>query len=89
MTETCFFAPHQEAFVAMWDQPYLETCCRSALHRLQLSGQGGRPPDLLDSKCLFRIASMGLCDQRPDGRFVINAEGAATTCRRVLATSFR
>ena len=32
----------------MWDEPYLETCCRSALHRLVLSGAVGRPPDLKD-----------------------------------------
>jgi hypothetical protein len=64
-----------EKFVTVWDQPYLETCCRSALHRLQLSGRAGRPSDLMDGSCLARIASMGLCDQGVDGRFTINAEG--------------
>jgi hypothetical protein len=59
----------------MWHQPYLETCCRSALHRLHLSGRPGRPPHLLDGRCLVRLAAMGLCDQRADGRFVINANG--------------
>jgi hypothetical protein len=59
----------------VWNQPYLETCCRSALHRLHLSGSAGRPPDLLDGACLTRIAAMGLCDRRADGRFAINAEG--------------
>jgi hypothetical protein len=59
----------------MWNQPYLETCCRSALHRLHLSGATGRPPDLPDGACLARIAAMGLCDRRADGRFAINAEG--------------
>jgi hypothetical protein len=60
---------------AVWDQPYLETCCRSALHRLRLSGDAGRPADLPDGPCLARIASMGLCDRRADGRFTITAAG--------------
>jgi len=63
-------------FGCMWDQPYLETCCRSALHRLRLSGEVGRPADLADGPCLVRLASMGLCGERADGRFVINATGA-------------
>ncbi|HEY4044690.1 MAG TPA: hypothetical protein VGM32_22995 [Rhodopila sp.] len=68
----------------MWDQPYLETCCRSALHRLRLSGEAGRPPDLLDGSCLARIASMRLCDQRADGRFVITADGVRRHATEVL-----
>jgi hypothetical protein len=43
-----------------WDQPYLETCCRSALHRLVLAGSAGRPGDLKDAGCLRRLAEMGL-----------------------------
>jgi hypothetical protein len=78
-----------KALVVVWDQPYLETCCRSALHRLQLSRRAGRPPDLLDGKCLLRIASMGLCDQRPDGRFVISAEGIRRHAAEVLQRPFR
>jgi len=73
-----------EKFVGMWDQPYLETCCRSALHRLCLSGWTGRPADMLDGPCLMRIASMGLSDQRPDGRFVINAEGVRRHAAEVM-----
>jgi len=34
----------------MWDEPYLETCCRSALHR---------PAGLKDGPCLERLAGMG------------------------------
>jgi hypothetical protein len=64
-----------ENLVQVWDQPYLETCCRSALHRLHLSGLVGRPPDLLDGSCLIRLASMGLCDQGANGRFIINPDG--------------
>jgi hypothetical protein len=73
--------------VQVWDQPYLETCCRSALHRLRLSGDSGRPADLLDGPCLLRIASMGLCDQRSDGRFMINANGARRHQSEVLKRS--
>ena len=52
-------------------------------------GRAGRPPDLLDGKCLLRIASMGLCDQRPDGRFVISAEGVRRHAAEVLQRPFR
>ena len=45
-----------------WDQPYLETCCRSALHRLVLAGLAGRPGDLKDAGCLRRLADMGLAE---------------------------
>jgi hypothetical protein len=68
----------------MWDQPYLETCCRSALHRLRLSAEIGRPPDRLDAGCLLRLAAMGLCGKTADGRFVISAEGAKRHAKDVL-----
>lgn len=61
----------------MWDQPYLETCCRSALHRLALSGAAGRPPGLKDGPCLDRLAVMGLAKQRQDRRFVLTPAGEA------------
>ncbi|MGA3399891.1 MAG: hypothetical protein ABSC95_11775 [Acetobacteraceae bacterium] len=60
----------------MWHEPYLETCCRSALHRLVLSGSIGRPPALKDGPCLQRLAGMGLAHTRADGRFEVTAEGA-------------
>ena len=44
----------------MYDEPYLETCCRSALHRLVLSAEIGRPGGLKDGPCLERLAEMGL-----------------------------
>jgi hypothetical protein len=68
----------------VWDQPYLETCCRSALHRLRLSETAGRPPDLLDGACLVRLASMGLCLQRADGRFAISEDGVLRHAAEVL-----
>jgi len=43
----------------MWSEPYLETCCRSALHRLVLSCRHGRPKGLKDGPCLERLATMG------------------------------
>ena len=62
----------------MWSDPYLETCCRSALHRLSLAGPIGRPPALKDGPCLERLAGMGLARTRPDGRFEITEPGQRT-----------
>ena len=59
----------------MWDQPYLETCCRSALHRLMLAGPVGRPGGLKDGPCLLRLLEMGLACERVDGRFKATAAG--------------
>jgi hypothetical protein len=58
----------------MWTDRYLETCCRSALHRVMLSGVAGRPHGLKDGPCLERLAGMGLVCERADGRY------ALTTC---------
>ncbi|NVN30328.1 hypothetical protein HUK83_08275, partial [Endobacter medicaginis] len=50
----------------MWDdEPYLETCCRSALHRLTLCDARGRPPVaeltvVKDARCLARLEGLGL-----------------------------
>jgi hypothetical protein len=59
----------------MWNEPYLETCCRSALHRLTLVDAGGRPAGLKDGPCLERLAGMGLARLRGDGRFEITGAG--------------
>lgn len=61
----------------MWRAPYLETCCRSALHRLYLAGPIGRPAGLKDGPCLTRLASLGFAQRRADGRFEITARGQA------------
>jgi hypothetical protein len=61
----------------MWNEPYLETCCRSALHRVVLTGSAGRPPGLKDGPCLIRMAGMGLVCERADGRFEITKAGVA------------
>lgn len=67
----------------MWDQPYLETCCRSALHRTVLTGAAGRPDGLKDGPCLHRLAGMGLVCTRADGRFEITDAGAARHSREI------
>jgi hypothetical protein len=68
----------------MWNEPYLETCCRSALHRLSLAGPVGRPGGLKDGPCLERLNGMGLVCERADGRYELTAEGAARHGRDVL-----
>ncbi|MDO9708687.1 hypothetical protein [Paracraurococcus lichenis] len=68
----------------MWNEPYLETCCRSALHRLTLVGEPGRPDGLKDGPCLARLREMGLAERRADGRYVPTAEGVARHAREVL-----
>ncbi len=59
----------------MWSEPYLETCCRSALHRLALVGPVGRSAESKDLACLARLAEMGMAGMRPDGRFEITGAG--------------
>ncbi len=71
----------------MWNEPYLETCCRSALHRLALCGEHGRPGGLKDGPCLVRLAGMGLARERGDGRFEITATGRARHGGEILKTT--
>ena len=61
----------------MWNEPYLETCCRSALHRVTLSGERGRPDGTKDGPCLHRLAAMGFVCERQDGRFEATEAGRA------------
>ncbi len=68
----------------MWDEPYLETCCRSALHRVVLSGGAGRPPALKDGPCLVRLAKMGFVCERTDGRYELTEAGNARHEREIL-----
>ncbi len=69
---------------AVWDQPYLETCCRAALHRLFLCGRAGRPAGLADDPCLKRLSDMDLCRRRGDGRYEITLTGARRHATEVL-----
>lgn len=59
----------------MWNEPYLETCCRSALHRVTLSGASGRPDGMKDGPCLHRLATMGFVCERQDNRFETTEAG--------------
>ena len=68
----------------MWTEPYLETCCRSALHRLVLAGASGRPSGLADTPCLYRIADRGLAAPGPDGRFQATPAGLARHRSEIL-----
>jgi hypothetical protein len=72
------------ALVNDWNEPYLESCCRAALHRLMLIGEAGRPEGLKDGPCLLRLQGMGLAAQRVDGRFHATPEGAARHASEVL-----
>jgi hypothetical protein len=68
----------------MWNQPYLETCCRSALHRLTLCGGHGRPPGLKDGPCLARLTALGFACERVDGRYAITEAGRARHATEIL-----
>jgi len=68
----------------MWDEPYLETCCRSALHRLVQAGRIGRPGGLKDGPCLVRLAGMGMVCERVDGRYEITDAGRARHASEVM-----
>jgi hypothetical protein len=68
----------------MWNEPYLETCCRAALHRLVLSGEAGRPPGLKDGRCLERLAGMALARPRADGRYATTPAGVARHAQEIL-----
>ncbi len=65
----------------MWSEPYLETCCRSALHRLALVGPVGRSTESKDAACLARLAEMGMAGMRPDGRYEITGAGVEEHAR--------
>ncbi len=70
----------------MWNEPYLETCCRAALHRLFLSGPDGRPSGISDDPCLRRLAQAGLCQQDNNGRIGLTPEGTRRHATEVLNT---
>jgi hypothetical protein len=68
----------------MWNEPYLETCCRSALHRLTLVRRHGRPAGLADEPCLRRLEGQGFAGLRPDGRFEITPAGRSRHASEIL-----
>ena len=71
----------------MWNEPYLETCCRSALHRLCLSGKDGRPRALKDEPCLERLARKGFACVGEDDRFHVTEAGEARHRSEILRKS--
>lgn len=73
----------------MWNEPYLETCCRSALHRMALCGALGRPAGLKDGPCLARLAEMGFAQRRGDERFEITLAGRTRHDREILKLAFQ
>ncbi len=68
----------------MWNEPYLESCCRATLHRLVLAGAIGRPDGLKDGPCLERLAASGLVRRRGDQRFEVTEAGRARHASEVL-----
>jgi hypothetical protein len=68
----------------MWREPYLETCCRSALHRLFLCDAIGRPAGMKDGPCLTRLSCLGLAEPRDDGRYQVTAAGRARHAYEIL-----
>lgn len=68
----------------MWNEPYLETCCRAALHRLVLAGPAGRPLNVPDGACIERLCGMGLAALRPDGRATVTEAGDARHTTEIL-----
>lgn len=74
-------------YATVWNEPYLESCCRAALHRLWLAGAEGRPDDVPDAACLRRLAAMGLCQPSPGrNRFLPTAAGDARHASEILKT---
>ncbi len=71
----------------MWNEPYLETCCRSALHRLLLCGAAGRPDaqraELKDARCLDRLRQLGLAEHG-DGHYRLTAAGQARHALEIM-----
>jgi len=75
---------HPSDVQIMWDEPYLETCCRSALHRLVLAGESGRPAAANDRSCLRRLAGLGLTVERKEGDYAATPQGLARHAQEVL-----
>ena len=68
----------------MFDEPYLETCCRAALHRLVLSCEAGRPAGLKDGHCLERLTGMRLTCRGVDERYRVTEAGRARHAQEIL-----
>lgn len=71
-------------FPSVWTEPYLETCCRSALHRLSLCGNTGRPATEKDRPCLERLNQLGFALDDADGRFRLTPAGSVRHRAEIL-----
>ena len=71
---------------AVWKEPYLETCCRAALHRLVLTADDGRPAGLKDGPCLARLTGMGFAAPRDDNRYIVTEAGQTRHATEILRT---
>ena len=80
------WASHAAILPLMWNEPYLETCCRSALHRLLLCGHAGRPDahraELKDARCLERLEQLGFA-VHVESHFAITPDGRARHDREI------
>ena len=65
----------------VWSAPYLETCCRAALHRLMLAGT--RPVGTMDEACLSRLVALGLA-AHCDGGFSVTEVGRARHAAEIV-----
>jgi hypothetical protein len=83
----CLHGGKPQHAAEMWNEPYLETCCRAALHRLFLAGASGRPGTHQDRPCLRRLAGMGLAGENDSGGFNLTPAGAARHAREILKRS--
>lgn len=81
--------PLNEVPNVIWSEPYLETCCRSAMHRLVQAEEVGRPPGLKDGPCLERLAEMQFAAHRADGRFEITEQGLARHASEIMKRPVR
>ena len=73
----------------MYNDPYLETCCRAALHRLSLAGAAGRPAAEKDGPCLTRLAAKGfaceaISSEATGDRFILTPAGIARHASEIL-----
>ncbi len=82
-------APSNDMPEGLWSEPYLETCCRSAMHRLAQAAEIGRPPGLKDGPCLERLAEQDFAVRRVDGRFEITGQGHARHASEIMRRPVR
>ena len=68
----------------MWNEPYLETCCRAARHGLFRAGGDGGLGGVKDAPGLDRLERMGLARCNAGERFVATDAGLVRHAREVM-----